>query len=41
MTKQQEWYWNDQEWDKQDIEIPIVWDYQRGSTLLPWLFLKN
>ncbi|MFL6318243.1 MAG: hypothetical protein ACJ73C_16110 [Nitrososphaeraceae archaeon] len=24
MTKQQEWYWNDQEWDKQDIEIPIV-----------------
>jgi hypothetical protein len=24
MAKQQEWYWNDQEWDKQDIEIPIV-----------------
>jgi hypothetical protein len=24
MTKQQEWYWNDQEWDKQDIETPIV-----------------
>jgi hypothetical protein len=24
MTKQKEWYWNDQEWDKQDIEIPIV-----------------
>jgi hypothetical protein len=24
MTKQQEWYWNDQEWDKQDIETPVV-----------------
>jgi|ERR671930_472172 hypothetical protein len=24
MTKQQDWYWNDQEWDNQDIEIPIV-----------------
>ena len=24
MTKQREWYWNDQEWDKQDIETPIV-----------------
>ncbi|MFL6369930.1 MAG: hypothetical protein ACJ72F_03760 [Nitrososphaeraceae archaeon] len=24
MTKQKEWYWNDQEWDKQDIETPIV-----------------
>jgi hypothetical protein len=24
MAKQQEWYWNDQEWNNQDIEIPIV-----------------
>jgi hypothetical protein len=24
MAKQQEWYWNDQEWDKQDIETPII-----------------
>ncbi|MFL6472990.1 MAG: hypothetical protein ACJ71H_19325 [Nitrososphaeraceae archaeon] len=24
MTEQKEWYWNDQEWDKQDIETPIV-----------------
>ena len=24
MQKQQEWYWNDQECENQDIEIPIV-----------------
>src|ERR671918_2357437 len=24
MQKQQEWYWNDQEYENQDIEIPIV-----------------
>jgi hypothetical protein len=24
MAKQQEWYWNDQEYENQDIEIPIV-----------------
>ena len=24
MQRQQEWYWNDQECENQDIEIPIV-----------------
>jgi hypothetical protein len=24
MAKQQEWYWSDQEWSNEDIEIPIV-----------------
>ena len=24
MQKQQEWYWNDQECENQDIEIPII-----------------
>jgi hypothetical protein len=24
MTKQQEWYWNDQECENQDIETPVV-----------------
>jgi hypothetical protein len=24
MQKQQEWYWNDQEYENQDIEVPIV-----------------
>ncbi len=24
MTRQQEWYWNDQEWDKQDIDTTVV-----------------
>jgi hypothetical protein len=24
MQKQQEWYWNDQEYENHDIEIPIV-----------------
>jgi hypothetical protein len=24
MQKRQEWYWNDQEYENQDLEIPIV-----------------
>ena len=38
MAKQQEWYWNDEENENQDIEIPIVlrlsWNFNTAAMVI-------
>lgn len=34
MAKQQEWYWNDKEYENQDIEIPIVLKLSKNTAAM-------